>query len=629
MSGGGADAAGGFPGKTWRSFLAALAGAPRLEVALVAVLTVSIGFTEGAGLLLLIPLLGRVGLDLRESGLGGLAGILPSVISGSSLRPTLGSVLGAYAGALALSAVLQRFQTLASLGFQHRLVASLRERLYRAIGATGWIFLCRTRSSDFTHLLTIEAERAGAAVYHLLRLGVTSVLALVCLVFAWELSVPSTSLVLACGAALTLALRGKVRMSRAAGVGLTESMGGLYSAIGEHLAGMKTVKCHGVEEQHAQVFTRLAERVRGFYLRAVQSQADLRCLFDIGSVLVLSLVVLVSVSVLATPAADLLFLVYLFARILPRVSSIEQGYQSLVNLLPAFSAITAMEERCRAAAEIRSPVGEEVEFHRSIRFRGVSFAYDDRPVVRDLDLEIRAGEIAAIVGPSGAGKSTVADLLTGLLTPGAGEVLVDGAALSPARLASWKERIGHVGQDAFVFHDTVRANLLWARPQASEAEVRQALDLAAAGEFVSRLPRGLDTVLGDRGVLLSGGERQRLALARALLRRPALLILDEATSNLDSENELRIQQAIDGLRGDMTILVISHRLASVRRADVIHVLLGGRLAESGSYQELIGRREGRLRALYGDQVETPDRLPFEPRSSPAFLPEDLSRTWPS
>jgi ATP-binding cassette, subfamily C, bacterial len=234
----------------------------------------------------------------------------------------------------------------------------------------------------------------------------------------------------------------------------------------------------------------------------------------------------------------------------------------------------------------------------------VSFAYgagEKAPAVRDLDLTIEAGKTTAIVGPSGAGKSTIADLVMGLLMPTRGRVLVDEMQLGSELMRSWREQIGYVAQDTFLFNDTVRSNLLWACPKAGEEGIWQALELAAAAGFVSELPDGLETVLGDRGVRLSGGERQRLALTRALLREPSLLILDEATSALDSENERRIQNAIDGLHGSVTILVITHRLSTIRRADVIHVLEGGRLIESGSWEALMGNGNGRFSALAGAQ----------------------------
>jgi ATP-binding cassette subfamily C protein len=319
--------------------------------------------------------------------------------------------------------------------------------------------------------------------------------------------------------------------------------------------------------------------------------------FDIGSAFVLSFILYIALAILAMPTAEVLVLLFLFARILPRVSDMEQRYQQVVHGLPAITSILRMQKRCEAAVEPRTPTRERIDLRDSIRLEGVSFGYEATPFIRDLNLTIRAGETTAIVGPSGAGKSTIADLLIGLITPCAGHVLVDGIPLGPERMRSWRNKIGYVAQDTFLFHDTVRANLLWAHPEATEEELSQALRLAAAEEFVSGLPCGLDAVVGDRGVRLSGGERQRLALARALLRKPSLLLLDEATSALDSENEQRVQRDLEKLHGRMTILIISHRLSTVRGADIIHVLENGRLVESGTWETLVTETNGRFSEL--------------------------------
>jgi ATP-binding cassette subfamily C protein len=184
----------------------------------------------------------------------------------------------------------------------------------------------------------------------------------------------------------------------------------------------------------------------------------------------------------------------------------------------------------------------------------------------------------------------------GLLRPEQGTILVDGVPVYPYGNHTWRQAIGYVPQEAFLFHATVRANLLWARPEASAADLQQALRLAAAEEFVASLPQGLDTVLGDRGVRLSGGERQRLALARALLRQPVLLILDEATSALDPFNEQRIHRALAALHGQFTIVLIAHRLSTVRMADRIMVLDAGQVVETGTWDELLGRSDSAFRS---------------------------------
>src|SRR5690606_1060957 len=179
------------------------------------------------------------------------------------------------------------------------------------------------------------------------------------------------------------------------------------------------------------------------------------------------------------------------------------------------------------------------------------------------------------------GKSTLADILIGLLAPSSGSLLIDGHELTDADRRLWRGRISYVSQDIFLFHDSVRRNLLVGRPDASDEQLWGALEAASAAGFVRDLPDGIDTVVGDRGTKVSGGERQRLALARALLREPDMLVLDEATSNLDAVNEARVQEAIRRLHGRVTMVVIAHRLATVRDADAVHVMTDGRLVESG------------------------------------------------
>ena len=208
------------------------------------------------------------------------------------------------------------------------------------------------------------------------------------------------------------------------------------------------------------------------------------------------------------------------------------------------------------------------------------------PALKNISLDIPAGKMTAIAGPSGAGKSTLADVLLGLLAPGEGEVCVDGVPLAGPDLHRWRRSVACVPQDPYLFHDTIRANLRWAQPGATEAEMWQALRLAAADGFVAALPDGLDTVTGDRGGRLSGGERQRIALARALMRRPALLVLDEATGQLDAENERRILDALESFRGRTTVVAIAHSPALLEAADGIVRLESGRVAATGAWREL-------------------------------------------
>ena len=244
-------------------------------------------------------------------------------------------------------------------------------------------------------------------------------------------------------------------------------------------------------------------------------------------------------------------------------------------------------------AESGSRVGGGIESGAGPGVRGGSAAGPGagigRPALEKVSLVVPARKITAIAGPSGAGKSTLADLLLGLLEPAGGEVCVDGVPLDASNRHRWRRSVAYVPQDPCLFHDTIRANLRWARPEATEAEMWQALRLAAADGFVAALPEGLDSVAGDRGGRLSGGERQRIALARALMRKPALLVLDEATGQLDAGNERRILATLASLRGRMTVVAVAHRRGLLEGADRIVLLESGRVAAAGVWRELAAR----------------------------------------
>lgn len=554
--------------------------------------------TEGLGLLVLVPLLNLIGINVQQGSVGRLAGSMVAAFGWFGLPLNLFSVLALYVGLIAVDARLRRWQTVTYCSLQVGFTAYLRKRLHRVVTRAGWVQITRCRGSDLTHAMTGQVERVGNGTQLVLSLARDGMLMSVYLAVTLYVSPSVTALVVVAGLALMLVLGRRARAATRIGQAMTRVGGEAYRAVMEHLGSLKMAKSYGAEERSIRLFGELADTVAATNLQAATAQADAKGRFDIGAGLLLGVVLYMAIAVLNTPTAVILVLIFAFARVMPMVSGLGQEIQQLLNMLPDFAAVLALETRL-APLEEAGPVRlEPVRLRQAVRLDSVSFRYEEaaEPALASVSLTIPAGQTTAIVGPSGSGKSTLADLLLGLITPARGRVLVDEKPLTPELLPGWRDQIGYVPQDSFHFHDTVRANLLWARPEASEADLLEALEVAAAG-FVARLPQGLETVLGDRGVRLSGGERQRIALARALVRRPAMLILDEATSSLDSENERRVQDAIERLHGRLTILVITHRLTTVRRADSIHVLEAGRLVESGDWHALLNGSAGRFRAM--------------------------------
>jgi ABC-type multidrug transport system fused ATPase/permease subunit len=296
----------------------------------------------------------------------------------------------------------------------------------------------------------------------------------------------------------------------------------------------------------------------------------------------------------------LAFTLYLGFMIAPIVQMSNIGSQ----LTEAFAGLDRTEEimnmNPEEDPEIRVKNLERI--HGDIVFDNVSFSYENNnEVIHELSFNANAGSVTALVGTSGSGKSTVAGLAASFLNPDSGKIYVDGIDLSRITLSSYRSQLGVVLQDDFLFEGTIRENILFPRPNASSSELKQAVDAAYVSEFCDRFENGLDTVIGERGVKLSGGQQQRIAIARAILADPRVLILDEATSNLDTESEAFIQKSLAELMKGRTTFVIAHRLSTIRQANLILVIEDGRIAEQGNHDDLIAQ-EGRYHQLYTYQA---------------------------
>jgi ATP-binding cassette subfamily C protein len=586
--------------RTAGRFFRELAGSARWRFVSSLALILAFSTTEGFGILLLLPTLQAAGLDLTGQGTAGrYARVIDGAFAAVGVRPSLGILLVIFVLLIGFRTVLGNLQSVAIFSLEQEFTLSLRLRLYRAIANANWLFICRSRASDFTHALTSEIHRVGQAAYEsMLIAGDTVLTALYCAI-ALRLSASMTLLVLGCGAALALTLRGRTRGIANAGQEQSNTGAALYAATIEHLQSLKTVKAYAAEEQNFSIFARAGRALTDSNLAAAGAQASATAWFELGSAAIMGIVLYFAVRILAVPPAAILILLVLFARVLPRLMALHQHWRSLAGYLPSFGNLLEMEQRCSAAAESKVSNEAAPELRRELRFEQVSFSYGrgDNPAVSGAELTIPAGAIVAVVGASGAGKSTIADLAMGLIAPDKGAISIDGAALTDTISRRWREQVGYVAPDTFLFHDTVRANLKWARLDLSDAEIAEAIAIADAEQFINALPHGLDTIIGDRGLALSNGERQRIALARALLRRPRLLVLDEATNNLDSASENRVMDALKRLRHRITVLVIAHRIATIRSADLIYVIEDGRVVEYGDWDALSARPAGRFRAM--------------------------------
>ena len=567
------------------------------RVPLAAMLIVAASLVEGFALLLLIPVLQSLGLD--GSALGAGSGGVAGRALDHAGKPRLEVALSVFVIAAVLQALLLRWQSRVTYALEHEYVASWRGRLYRAIAHAPWSFIVERRLPDLAHALATDLQKAGIAAYQLMSLATAFSLALVYLGVALWISPQLTAAAsLLAAMPVLVAWRGLGRSSRG-GEHVVAANAAVHHAAIEHLNAAKTARSYGAVGRSTALFDRLAGNVVSANARLMGDHANERALVQIASAVLLGLLVLAAARLLALPGADVLVLLLVFVRLVPRVGALHGGALNLASTLPAFVNASRLLGEAEAAGASRTAALATIAFEERLRLDAVRFSYpgSTRPALMDVTLSIERGTTVGIAGPSGGGKTTLADVVLGLVEPQSGRVSVDGVSLTPAVVDDWRSKIGYVSQDTFLFDDTIRANLLWARPEASDADVWTALARAAAGDFVRELPNGLETVLGDRGVRLSGGERQRVALARAFLRSPSLLILDEATSALDAEHEQIIMEAIAAERGRVTVVLITHRLGLLRDADVIHVIDEGRLVESGSWKSLMAKSTGRLSAL--------------------------------
>jgi len=553
----------------------------RLTVTIV--LAALCSLTDGIGIVLLIPALQIAGVNLAGQGsLGRFAGTIDAALHRFDLTPSVPLLLLSLLLLLSARTVLVKMQTVAGTGVQLRIQVYLRERLHLAVLNADWLFLCRLKSSDLIHVFTGEVSRVGAATLFTLLLAGDLLVTVIYIVAASILSPGVTMVVLGAGLLLTIVLWERTRALGGVGGAITEKSQLLYAAIVDHVQNLKATKAYNAELRDGEVFAELNSEVYAVFNDDARRKALSSALFEIGAFVVLIVAIYGSIRVLAVSPAGILILLLIFARLMPRMVAAHAHYQSIVSHLPAVDSIVELEARCVAASPRTEPSFTLPPLRDRLELNHVSFAYPPAgaPVIADVTMTIEAGRTVAFVGASGSGKSTLADLIIGLLAPDTGAITIDGIALDASNAAGWRAQVGFVSQDTVLFHDTLRANLNWARPDATEDEMWQVLKMAAADEMVRRLPAGLDTVVGDRGVLFSHGERQRLAIARALLRKPALLVLDEATNSLDGDNEARVLDAIEKLHGSLTIILIAHRFSTVRRADAIYSFDRGRVAQS-------------------------------------------------
>ena len=554
----------------------------------------------------------RVAFGLVVMTIGRIAGMAIPASSKFLIDDVLGegraALLLPLAVGVAVAALLQggtSFALSQILGVTaQRAITEMRKTVQAHVARLPVNYFDSTRSGVLISRIMTDAEGirnlVGTGLVQLTGGVMTSVLSLcVLLVLNWSLTIYTVGVLLLFGGAMAFAFRRLRPLFRERGKINADVTG----RLGESLSGVRIVKAYTSERKENLVFARGAHRLFRNVAKAVTGVSGVSAFSSMIMGAVGALIIVVGASsVLAGDMTDGDLIMYVFFTgwmINPLVQMASIGTQ----ITEAFAGLDRIREIRAMATELdddanKAPLGSA---HGHVVFQDVWFSYEEEvPVLRGVSLDAPPGSTTALVGSSGSGKSTLASLVLSFNQPDSGRVLVDGRDLADIRLADYRRQVGVVLQDNFLFDDTIEYNIRYGRSGATRDEVVAAARLANCHEFITAFPDGYDTIIGERGVKVSGGQRQRLAIARAILADPRILILDEATSSLDSESEAQIQEGLRTLRAGRTTFVIAHRLSTIRSADQILVIEDGRVVERGAHAELIAL-DGRYKELHDRQ----------------------------
>ncbi|HMI40541.1 MAG TPA: ABC transporter ATP-binding protein [Sphingomicrobium sp.] len=535
---------------------------------------------EGIGVLLLLPLLSVViGSGTGNRWVDGITSSIVAFAPGDSKSWQLAFVLALFALLISFRAFIILNRDILMERLQTGFVEALRLSIVSALANSRWDIVARLKHGRITHILGQDVDECGNAAFLILRTAVAVALLTGQWTLIFILSPKLAGLVLLLLIVAALALRPLLRRSTELGSGLAESNLGMIVETGQFLGGLKLALSQNLQHSFLKEFRRVRNEAIWRRIAFTRQRTTTQLMLTAFVALVGGLVILIGVGFLDTPPAVLFAFLFVLARLSGPVGQIQASAQQIFHSLPTYRKVKELQGELADRTPAREHIEQQPIKWDRLQLDDVSFIHagTEGAGVSHFSMEIAPGEMVGLSGPSGAGKTTLADLVVGLYSPQSGAILLNEKPLGGPPLGAWRASLGYVSQDPFLFHDSIRRNLLWARPEASDDDMWEALELADADRLVRQLPAGLDSVVGERGALLSGGERQRIALARALIRRPSFLLLDEASSAIDLASERRILGRLRALSPRPAILIIAHRGESLGLCDHVIELDGGKL----------------------------------------------------
>ena len=532
------------------------------------------GFLEGLGVASLLPLLSLAASEPNKIP-SPAQQFIERCFEFVGLEPTIGPLLALFVAAVLLKCGILML-VMRHVGYAVAAVAtSLREQLIAHLLRVRWGYFTKQPLGRIANTMSLDATRASQS-YRRAALMLTDIIqgivyTVVALFVSWKLALVA----LALGAAISASLNFLVRLTRKAAKQQTKRTSELITDLTDAMGNIKPLKAMAKQAHFARLFQARINELRQSLERLVISDAALTYLQEVLTTLCIAVGFYFASTRSEMPVSELLVIGYLLFKTIASIGRIQKNYQRAVLYESPYRAITGLIEQAKAAAEA-NPGTRRARFDKALKLEEVSFAHEAVPVLHDVSIEVPSGCVTVLTGPSGSGKTTIMDLIIGFHRPDQGRVLIDGVSLTEIDLTSWRSQVGYVPQELVLFHDSIMANVTLGDPQLSEADAREALIGADAWGFVSALPDGLQSEVGEKGAKLSGGQRQRIALARAIASKPKFLILDEVTSALDPTTEAEICANVAKLAKETTIIAITHRPIWTDIADRIYEIDAGR-----------------------------------------------------
>ncbi len=529
------------------------------------------GIAEGFGMSMLLPLLSLSSGGSEQKTSSALGKAIADLFAYMDMRPTVGLLLGIFVLSIVVKVILVLLAN-KRVGYMVADVATdLRLHLIRSIFNSRWSYYVHQPAGSITNAFATEATRSADAYLFGMRAIAMLLNAFVYTAVALMVSWQATVLAVFIGSGILFILRFMVAKAKKAGRDQTVLLKSLLSFLTDILLSIKPLKAMAREDTAETILEKKTLELREALQRQVFSKEALRALQEPLSTIFFALGLYVALVILGLPLPSVLVMVYMLAKILKALQRAQRELQAMVI---AESGYWSLLKKIRKADQEREVFrGRQApHFEHSIELENISFSYRDRTILNGLNMTIPRGSFTALIGPSGSGKTTIVDLVTGLFFPQQGKVLVDKIPLDKIDLKKWRQKIGYVPQETVLLHDTIFFNVTLGDEQIGEQEVIDALKKAGAWSFISQMPKKIYSIVGERGGLISGGQRQRITIARALVKKPSLLILDEATSALDPETEREICKTLKGLTDSVTILAISHQTTILQEADRAYAL---------------------------------------------------------